>query len=116
MSVPPEPYTNLCSPSATVRIGGGKIKRPRRATAKSRRQAAALAGAKTHGPYTPVTVTLTLRRGGTEPYVEVRNHEGRFFVEGTSSIVGLLSQVIRGGHWIEAMGEDVRVSVLEQRR
>lgn len=73
-----------------------------------------MAGAKDHGPYCPVTVTLTLRRGGSEPYIEVRNHEGRFFVEATSALIEVVQQVIRGGHWIEPMGTDVRVEVKRQ--
>lgn len=63
-----------------------------------------------------MTVTLTLRRGTAEPYVEVRNHEGRFFVEGTSSLVGLIAQIIAGGHWIEPMAMDTRAEVLRQKR
>lgn len=115
MASTPEPYTNLRSPSGTIRDGNAKIKRPRRAREK-RRRATSLAGAKDHGPYTPVTVTLTLRRGHAQPFVEVRNHEGRFFVEGMESLVGLISQVIKGGHWIEPMGQDVRTEVLRNRR
>lgn len=115
MSQPPEPYTNLRSASPTISAGDGKIRRPRRAREK-RRRATSLAGAKVHGPYTPVTVTLTLRRGGSEPYIEVRNHEGRFFVEGMSAVIELVQQVIRGGHSIEPMAMDVRPAVLEQKR
>jgi len=47
-------------------------------------------------------------------YIEVRNSQGRFFVEGNSALWPILRQVIHGGHSIELLSEDMRTSVREQ--
>jgi hypothetical protein len=98
----PEPWTNIRSASTTSEPELGKIKRPRRATQKRRGVAAPHRLASVLGPRTPVTLTLTIRRG-SELWLEVCTDQGRFFVSYDASAFDLVQQVIRGGHMVEEL-------------
>lgn len=97
---PAEPWTNMRPPSTTSSGELGKIKRPRRAKSPRRRQATPLKGLRLYGLATPVTLTLTIRHSSTV-WIEVSNHEGRFFINHDASVYDLIRQVQLGGHIIE---------------
>jgi hypothetical protein len=100
MDNPAEPWTNIRPVSTTRAAEDGKIRRPRRARAQRRRQATPLKGLRLYGLATPVTLTLTIRHSSVV-WIEVQNHEGRFFVNHDASLYDLIRQVQVGGHWIE---------------
>lgn len=52
------------------------------------------------GERCPVSVTFTLRPSA-ELWVEVSNHEGRFWLNYDASVLDLIHQIQRGGHWLE---------------
>lgn len=97
---PAEPWSNVRPPSTTSSPQPAKIKRPRRAQSPRRRQATPLKGLRLYGLATPVTLTLTIRHS-SNVWIEVSNHEGRFFVNHDGSIYDLVRMVQQGGHIIE---------------
>lgn len=72
-----------------------------------RRQAPPLAGSRLYGLNTPVSVTFTIRTTA-EIWIEVSNHEGRFYVNHDASVYALIRQIQQGGHWIEDNPERTR--------
>lgn len=97
-----EPWVNIRSASTTRASDMGKIRRPRRASVAGRRKASPHRLASTYGPRTPVTMTITIRTSA-EVWAEVLTDEGRFFVPFDASVFDLVQQIIRGGHYVEAM-------------
>lgn len=53
-----------------------------------------------YGEKCPVSLTLTIR-SSAELWIEVSNAHGRFYVNYDASLLDLIRQVQRGGHWIE---------------
>lgn len=97
---PAEPWLNLPTPSTTSAAESAKIKRPRRARTPRRRQATPLKGLRLWGIACPVTLTMTIRHSSTV-WIEVSNHEGRFFINHDASVYDLIRKVQMGGHTIE---------------
>jgi hypothetical protein len=75
------------------------IKRPRRAPQRTSGVAAPHRLASVLGPRTPVTLTLTVRRG-SELWLEVIGDQGRFFLAFDASVFDLVQLVIKGGYLV----------------
>jgi hypothetical protein len=108
---PAEFCQNVRSQSTTSLTDPGKIRTGRKAQARTvaaggikpsprRTIAEPPSAARIYGPKTPVSVVLTYH-GGSEPWVEVRNHQGRFWVIGTGSVLDLVNRIIAGGFPIQ---------------
>lgn len=102
-----EPKQWLPQPSTTLGTNEPKMGRSSARRRARRRQAAPLAGARVYGEKCPVSITLTIRTSA-EVWIEVSNHEGRFFVNHDASLLELIRQVQRGGHWIEDNPSTIR--------
>lgn len=104
-----EPWANIRSASNTSSSKSAKIKRPRRATGKQRRQAPPAGLAARYGARTPVTMTVTIRTGA-DVWAEVLTEHGRFFVAFDASVFDLVQQIIRGGHIVEELSASLLVT------
>lgn len=94
-----EPYLRgvTVGPSSTTwSPGDGKIRRPRNGE-DPRGVAAPLAGARTLGERTPVSLMLTYR-GGAEGWVEISYGQGVCYVPHQAHIGDVVLKLIHGGH------------------
>jgi hypothetical protein len=96
-------FKDLGQPSTTWAHEDAKIKRPRRVRPGRRRKATAPQLASVYGPRTPVQLRLVAYRG-PEAWVEVTSCGGRWFVNWDAGVGDLLTQIIKGGHWVEEIG------------
>lgn len=95
-----EPKVWLDRPSTTSAEPEPKMGRSSARKRARRRQASPLPGMRLYGLACPVSVTFTVRTSA-EVWIEVSNAHGRFYVNHDASVLDLIRQVQRGGHWIE---------------
>lgn len=91
------PYVELASPSTTPADDAPTLRPGRRSRRAQWREAPPLRLASYMGARTPVSVTLTPRIG-SDLYIEVSDHRGRFWVRHDGSVWDLVQKLQQGGY------------------